>query len=164
MLVHDFLLVLGGRVWNWKNMYKLETKWKQGFDWKRPCFGGDKAKNRGQTGSRYIHIYIELQCTPSEKGPIWGTWNALCYGEHYGETEGVFCLFAAAKSLTQKERPEILDLSSWWFFTDYTMGFITICNHHLTKYVWNFFQASEANPGIIVIVLPSWSSFIERWL
>ena len=22
------------------------------FDWKRPCFGGSKAQNRGQTGSR----------------------------------------------------------------------------------------------------------------
>ena len=28
------------------------------FDWKRPCFGGFNHQNRGQTGSRYINIYI----------------------------------------------------------------------------------------------------------
>ena len=28
------------------------------FDWKGPCFGGLKPKNRGQIGSRYIYIYI----------------------------------------------------------------------------------------------------------
>ena len=28
------------------------------FDWKRPCFGGLKPQNRGQTGSRCIYIYI----------------------------------------------------------------------------------------------------------
>ena len=28
------------------------------FDWKRPCFGGLKLQNRGQTGSRYIYRYI----------------------------------------------------------------------------------------------------------
>ncbi len=34
------------------------------------------------------------------------------------------------------------DLFSWCFFTDCTMGFITMQNHHLGEYVWNFFQAS----------------------
>ena len=28
------------------------------FDWKRPCFGGLKPQNRGQTGSRCIYIYM----------------------------------------------------------------------------------------------------------
>ena len=28
------------------------------FDWKRPCFGGLKLQNRGQTGSMYIYIDI----------------------------------------------------------------------------------------------------------
>ena len=35
--------------WNPNNPY---------FEWKGPSFGGFKAKNRGQTGSRYIYIYI----------------------------------------------------------------------------------------------------------
>ena len=30
------------------------------FDWKRPCFGGLKPQNRGQTGSRYIYICIHI--------------------------------------------------------------------------------------------------------
>ena len=32
------------------------------FDWKRPCFGGAKAQNRGQTGSRYIYIRYIRWC------------------------------------------------------------------------------------------------------
>ena len=28
------------------------------FEWKGPSFGGFKPQNRGQTGSRYIYIYI----------------------------------------------------------------------------------------------------------
>ena len=40
------------------------------FDWKRPCFGGVKAKNRGQTGSRYIYIYIYLYSFPSRFQPV----------------------------------------------------------------------------------------------
>ena len=36
------------------------------FDWKRPYFGGVKAKNKGQTGSRHVyfrtyHICLFLQ-------------------------------------------------------------------------------------------------------
>ena len=34
------------------------------FDWKRPCFGGSKPQNKGQTGSRYIYrIQIALSST-----------------------------------------------------------------------------------------------------
>ena len=28
------------------------------FDWKRPSFGGFNPENKGQTGSRYIYIYV----------------------------------------------------------------------------------------------------------
>ena len=34
------------------------------FDWKRPCFGGLKPQNRGQTGSRYIAKILPASYTP----------------------------------------------------------------------------------------------------
>ena len=37
------------------------------FDWKGPCFGGLKPKNRGQIGSRYIYIYLSLFLTTQTK-------------------------------------------------------------------------------------------------
>ena len=42
------------------------------FDWKRPCFGGVKAKNRGQTGSRslYCHSLWFTQIYPSPKQDV----------------------------------------------------------------------------------------------
>ena len=42
----------------------LETFDDPCFDWKRPCYivlEGPRLKNRGQTGSRYVYIYIYIQ-------------------------------------------------------------------------------------------------------
>ena len=72
------------------------------FDWKKPCFGRAKAKNRGQTGSRYIHkythyiiIYRDTMYTPHS-----GSVFHMCYWQDSvgwpflwawrGETEDLF--------------------------------------------------------------------------
>ena len=72
------------------------------FDWKKPCFGRAKAKNRGQTGSRYIHkythyiiIYRDTMYTPHS-----GSVFHMCYWRDSvgwpflwawrGETEDLF--------------------------------------------------------------------------
>ena len=51
-------------IWGYHHLRKppkmyiyLEPNFFPCFDWKRPCFGGLKPKNRGQTGSRYVYLF-----------------------------------------------------------------------------------------------------------
>ena len=46
------------------------------------------------------------------------------------------CCGAEAPKKNWEISRDNLDLFSWWCFTDYTMGFITIIHHHLVEYVF----------------------------
>ena len=80
-----------GRSPNWNTLYYRESHhihtWNPNdpsFDWKKPCFGGVKAKNRGQTGSRYILHTLRINAIIL----LWGwNWDHQTYSR-----EGVWIL------------------------------------------------------------------------
>ena len=41
-------------------------------------------------------------------------------------------------------KSKLTNLDCWWFFTDYTMGFITIFHHHLGEYVFGTFSIEDS--------------------
>ena len=59
--------------------------------------------------------------------------------------------------------PQVLGFVAGDFFTDFTMGFITILHHHLGEYLFFFFQASQANPRVCSCVNPTcWHERVAR--
>ncbi len=76
------------------------------FEWKRPCFGGLKHQNRGQTGSRYIYIYIEgmlglYLVAPSSQWSAW-QWN--------------MCVWWVRKIPTAEQQDTLKRLEEVWNF------------------------------------------------